>query len=155
MSAPLGRLRAGRGERWRAVSVAVVAVVAVLLPLRRSLVHDSFPLSNYPMFTHNPGAVGGFQRAVGVTVDGDEVILSPVLIGGTVEVIHAAQTVSDALRDGRVADLCAEIAERVAGSRDDVVEVLVVTDRFDVIAGLRADDPQPVNRDVHAICEVP
>ena len=153
-SAPIGRPQPGRGERWRAVSLVVVAVVAVLYPLGRSLTHDSFPLSNYPMFTHNPRAVAGFQRAVGVAADGDEVVLSPQLAGGTVEVIHAAQTIATALRQGRGAELCAEIAARVAESGSPAVEVLVVTDRFDIIDGLRAEDPLAVDRDVHAACEV-
>ena len=45
--------------------MAVVAVLAVLWPLGRSLSHDSFPLSNYPMFTHDPARTTGFVRAVG------------------------------------------------------------------------------------------
>ncbi len=154
-STPIDRQKAGRDERWRAASVAVVAVVAVLFPLARGLTRDSFPLSNYPMFTHNPRDLTGFQRALGVTAGGEEVVLSPQLAGGTVEVIHAAQTIATALRQGRGAELCAEIAARVAESGSPAVEVLVVTDRFDIIDGLRADDPQAVDRDVHVACEVP
>ena len=130
-------------------------MVAVLYPLGRVLTRDSFPLSNYPMFTHNPKNVTGFQRAIGITADGDEVVLSPELAGGTVEVIHAAQTIATALRQGRADDLCAEIAERVSQSASPAVEVLVVTDRFDIIDGLRQDDPRSVERDVHVTCEVP
>jgi len=155
ISASIDRPQAGRGERWRAAAVAMVAVVAVLYPLGRSLTRDSFPLSNYPMFTHNPGGVTGFQRAVGITADGGEVILSPQIVGGTVEVIHAAQTIATALREGRGAGLCAEIAGRVAGSGSPAVEVLVVTDRFDIVDGLRAEVPRPIDRAVHATCEVP
>ena len=47
-------------------------------------------------------------------------------------------------------------AGRVAESGDaDTVEVVVVRERFDIVAGLRADDPQPVDRRVHARCAVP
>lgn len=154
-SAPTDRQQASQPERWRAVAVAVVAVVAVLYPLTRVLTRDSFPLSNFPMFTHDPNDVTGFQRAIGVTADGTEVVLSPQLAGGTVEVIHAAQTIATALRRGLGDELCVEIAERVAGSGSPAIEVLVVTDRFDIIDGLRTDDPQPIDRDVHVTCEVP
>lgn len=110
-SAPIGRPQPGRGERCvtrcggsrrRAVSVGSFADPRQL------------PAVELPMFTHNPRAVAGFQRALGVTADGDEVVLSPQLAGGTVEVIHAAQTFATALRQGRGDEPCAEIAERVA-----------------------------------------
>lgn len=136
--------------------VAIVAVLAVLWPLGRELTEDSFPLSNFPMFTHDPPRTTGFARAIGVTVEGGDVVLSPELTGGTVEVIHAAQTVSTAIRRGEAAALCAEIAERVGRSDDAViVDVVVVTDRFDIVEGLRSGDPEPVERVEHARCPVP
>lgn len=135
--------------------MAVTALIAVALPLGRPLVRDSFPLSNFPMFTHDPPPVSEFLRAVGVRPDGLETVLSPELIGGTVEVIHAAQTLSNALRAGRAEEMCDEIAGRVVGAGLDVVEVLVVTDSFDIVEGLRADHPAPVDREEHAACAVP
>ena len=129
-------------------------MLAVLSPLGRSLRHDSFPLSNYPMFTHDPPRTTGFQRAVGVTVDGREVRLSPELAGGTVEVIHAAQTLTRAVRRGEAGELCAEIAARVSRSDLDITEVLVITERYDIITGLQAGDAQPQARDEHARCTV-
>ena len=48
---------------------------------------------------------------------------------------------------GSSGELCAEIAGRVAESGDDrTTEVVVVTERFDVVAALAADDPAPVDR---------
>lgn len=148
---------ASRRERVRAGIVAGVAVLAVMSPLGRTRRQDdSFPLSNYPMFTHNPSDTTGIERAVGLTVDNSELRLSPELAGGTVEVIHAAQTLTNAVRRGEAGALCVEIADRVASSDlTEVVEVLVVTDRFAIVEGLRSDDPQPVTRDEHARCEVP
>lgn len=146
-----------RRERARAVIVAGVAVLAVMSPLGRTRRHDdSFPLSNYPMFTHDPTDATGIERAIGVTSDGDTMRLSPELSGGTVEVIHAAQTLTSAVRRGAAGELCVEIADRVAVAElTDVVEVVVVTERFSIVAGLRADDPQPIERIEHARCEVP
>jgi hypothetical protein len=129
-------------------------LLAVLWPLGRDLRHDSFPLSNYPMFTHDPARTTGFVRAVGVAADGTESVLSPELSGGTVEVIHAAQTLATEVRRGRAGGLCAEIAARVERSDSDLVEILVVTERYDIIAGLRADAPTPIARDEHARCAV-
>jgi hypothetical protein len=144
-------------ERVRAALVGIVAIGAVLVPLTRGKpADDSLPLSNYPMFTARRAQVTSIERAVGIAEDGTEHALAPELTGGTVEVIHAAQTIVDAIRGGTAGDLCAEIADRVAGAGDaDTAVIVIVTERFDIVAGLRVDDPEPVARDVHARCEVP
>jgi hypothetical protein len=143
-------------ERVRAAFVGIVAVGAVLVPLWRDLRHDSLPLSNYPMFTARRSQVTSIERAIGIADDGSEHVLGPELTGGTVEVIQAAQTIFDAVHAGSAADLCVEIAGRVADSgENNTAEVIVVTERFDVIAALRATDAEPVERKVHARCAVP
>jgi hypothetical protein len=142
-------------ERVRAAFVGIVAVGVVLVPLWRDVSHDSLPLSNYPMFTVRRPQVTSIERAIGIAVDGSEHVLAPELSGGTVEVIHAAQTIVDAIRAGSAGDLCEEIAARVADSDDErTTDVAIVTERFDVVAALRTDDPQPMDRRVHARCEV-
>ena len=143
-------------ERVRAAFVGIVAVGAVLVPLWRDVSHDSLPLSNYPMFTARRPQVTSIDRAIGIADDGSEHVLGPELTGGTVEVIQAAQTIFDAIHAGSAADLCTEIAARVADLGDaGTAEVIVVTERFDVIAALRAADAEPVDRKVHARCVVP
>jgi hypothetical protein len=145
-----------RTERVRAAFVGIVAVGAVLVPLWRDVSHDSLPLSNYPMFTARRSQVTSIQRAIGIAEDGGEHVLAPELTGGTVEVIQAAQTIFDAIRAGTAGELCTEIAGRVADSGDvDTAAVLVVTERFDVVAAVSADEPQPIDRDIHARCGVP
>jgi hypothetical protein len=147
--------RGSRAEQLRAAVVGIVAVGAVLLPLGRELRDDSLPLSNYPMFTARRAQVTSIERAIGVDVDGSEHVLAPELTGGTVEVIHAAQTIVDAIRAGSANELCAEIANRVAESGDaDTTEVLVVRERFDIVTALDDDDAEPVDRRLHARCEV-
>ena len=144
-----------RAEQLRAAVVGIVAVGAVLLPLGRDLGEDSLPLSNYPMFTARRAQVTSIERAIGIAADGSEHVLGPELTGGTVEVIHAAQTIVDAIRAGSAGELCAEIAGRVSNSGDDhTTEIVVVTERFDIIAGLQRDDPEAAERSVHARCEV-
>ncbi len=150
------RVKGPRAEQLRAAIVGLVAVGAVLVPLSRDLGADSLPLSNYPMFTARRSQVTSIERAIGVATDGTEHVLSPELTGGTVEVIHAAQTIVDAIRAGSADELCTEIARRVAESgHDDTTEVIVVRERFDVVTSLDDDDPVPVDRRVHARCEVP
>jgi hypothetical protein len=141
-----------RREGLRAGLIGVVAVGAVLLPLTRDERHDSFPLSNYPMFTARRPQVTTIERALGVDARGHEQTLPPDITGGTVEVIQAAQTIYDAIDEGTAAELCAEIADRAGGR--DIVEVVVVTERYDIVEALRADEPEPIDRQVHARCEV-
>ena len=131
----------------RAALVGIVAVGAVLVPLGRDLGDDSLPLSNYPMFTARRSQVTSIERAIGVAPMAASMCSSPSCTGGTVEVIHAAQTIVDAIRAGSAGELCAEIAERVAESGDDdTTEVIVVTERFDIVTASGDDDPEPVDR---------
>ena len=140
--------------RVRAVVVAVAALFAVLWPVVRQPQVDSFPLSTYPMFTHVRPRVTAVDVAVGVDRTGRDVPLDPGLVGGTIEVIQAAATVGASIRHGTATELCEEIAGRVAGGgRTEVVEVVVVTDRYDVVAALTDGAPQ-AQRSVHARCEV-
>lgn len=141
--------------RIRAVVVGAVALAALAWPVVRRPPTDSFPLSTYPMFTQERPRVTAVDLAVGVDDTGGDVRLDPGLVGGTVEVIQAVATVGRAISDGSADDLCAEVAERVGRSgRDEVVEILVVTDRYDVVEAL-VDPGPPQDRLVHARCEVP
>lgn len=141
--------------RVRAVVVAVAALAAVLWPVVRRPQVDSFPLSTYPMFTQERPRVTTIDLAVGVDADGRDVRLDPGLVGGTIEVIQAVATVAAGIRHGTTTALCEEVAGRVAGTgRTDVVEVVIATDRYDVVAALAHRAP-PVQRVVHARCEVP
>lgn len=148
------RRRVGAGTTGRAVAVGLVVLVAVLVPLVRAERHDSFPLSNYPMFTSDKPSVTSFVRAIGVRDDGTEEVLPPEIAGGTIEVIHANRTLGRAIREGRAVEMCGEIAARTAGDKPDVATVLIVTEDYDVIDALRADAPVPVSRAVLAECPV-
>jgi hypothetical protein len=140
--------------RVRAVLVGVVALLAVLWPVARQPQVDSFPLSNYPMFTQLRPRVTTIALAVGVDADGRDVVLDPGLVGGTLEVIQAVATVGRSIRDGTSDELCEEIAARVAGSGPhEVTHVAITTDHYDVVASLVHRSP-PVRRAVHARCEV-
>lgn len=137
--------------------VATVVSVLAVLVVASPVVHerDSYPLSTYPMFSHDRGRVASIDTAVGVHADGTWERLNPNLIAGGIEVIHAAVTVTESVRRGDTPALCAEIAARVATSsaRRDVVAVEVVSETHDVVAWFDGADV-PVARTVHAECAV-
>ena len=123
-------------------------VVVGIVPL--ALDRDSYPLSTYPMFSSRRTSAETVDTAVLVLGDGTVERLTPDEIAGTDEVIIAAVTVSESIRDDTVADLCAEIAERV-GPSDGAATIEVVTETFDAIAWYDGDRV-PLDRVVHASC---
>jgi hypothetical protein len=130
-------------------AISGIAVAAVVAPGFSD--EDSFPLSNYPMFSYDRGRVTALDTAVGINADGDIERLSPEVIAGGYEVIHASRTVSKAIRAGDAAGLCLEIAERAS---DDLVRIEVVTETYDTIRWFDGDET-PIDRAVHASCEAP
>ncbi len=141
---------------WMAI-VTLVAVAAMIGPVLRQPPRDSFPLSTYPMFSSLIEPITAIDLAVGIDTNGDDVRLSPELIAGTDEVIIAGSTLRQAVRAGTAADLCAEIAQRVADHGDSsVVEIQIRTDTLDAISWYASGDAgrQPVERIVRSVCEV-
>ena len=140
-----------------ATVVAVVAVALVVLsPALRASPRDGFPLSNYPMFSTDVGREARVDTAVGLRADGSVERLSPRLVTGTDEVILAASTVTNAVAGGAAtaADLCAEIATRVAASRGDVARVRLATETYDAVDYFDGHRT-PSSVEVHATCPVP
>lgn len=127
--------------------------------------HDSFPLSTYPMFSFDRGRTSHVATVVGVTADGSIERLSPMLIAGSDEPMHAVETVSTAVGAGeeRTAQLCAEVAlrlasrnmnARAAGARDEIVMVRVGAETHDAVAFFADGAREPQSVAVHAECEV-
>jgi hypothetical protein len=138
-------------RRRVATVVSAAAIVAVLSPALHQ--RDSYPLSTYPMFSYDLGRIESIDTAVGYDVAGRRTRLSPTLIAGGSEVIHAAVTVTTAIAHGDTDALCAEIAAR-ARSDGSLVRIEVVTETYDVVTYFENHaDPDPVV--VHAACEVP
>jgi hypothetical protein len=135
-------------RRLLVYGITIVAIVAVALPGVTD--RDSFPLSNYPMFSYGRPRVTSFDTAVGVSADGRRARLSPTVIAGGYEVIHAAATVTKAITDGDADGLCTEIAERAQGR---FARIEVVTETYDTVRWF-AGDETPLARDVHASCPV-
>ncbi|GJM39419.1 MAG: hypothetical protein DHS20C19_27860 [Acidimicrobiales bacterium] len=133
-------------QRTRLLASAIAAVV-VLSPLLREPTSDTYPLSTYPMFAGDRGAVHQIATAVERLPGGGIARLSPDLIAGTDEVILAAVTVQRALASGEGDALCGEIAARLGAGR--TVEVRRET--VDVVAVI-ADDAAPLHVEVEATC---
>jgi hypothetical protein len=137
-------------RRWSVYAIAGIAVVAVAAPGVSD--RDSFPLSNYPMFSYDRGRITSFDTAVGVDEQGRLSRLSPEEIAGGYEPMLAAETVSKAVRNGTADGLCSEIAARTRD--DDVVRIEVVTETYDTVRWFDGEE-SPLDRTVHAACEVP
>jgi hypothetical protein len=134
--------------------VLVAVALVVVAPALRSEPRDGFPLSSYPMFSHDRGRIAAIGTAVGL--DGDGVVhrLGPHAVGGGDEVMLAASAARRAIGAGpeAAARYCDEVAARV--DDDDLVAVEVRTEVRDAIDDVAADDP-PIDVEVHARCEVP
>lgn len=119
----------------------------VLSPVVREPTNDTYPLSTYPMFARDRGAIHTIATAVERRDDGSVSRLSPELIAGTDEVILAAVTAARSVAGGAAAELCAEIAARLGPGR----RVEVRRETVDVVALIAADAP-PLRVEIEASC---
>jgi hypothetical protein len=141
------------GQEARAWITGAVAVAAVLWPLVHG--RDGYPLSTYPMFARPRPALEQVDRAVGVR--GDERVQLPLRVVGSDEPMQVVATLGSAIRGGRAASLCADIAGRVGRDPElaGVAAVEIATERHDAVAFFASDgDPLPLARTVRARCEV-
>ena len=121
----------GRLGAW---AVAVVTLGAVASPLREGA-QDSFPLSNFPMFSNARPAEAEIEHVVAVAGERREAIPPGMVASG--EVLQTKVAISQTVQRGRAAcrKLCREVAARVAD--DDAFawaeEVHVRADRYQVL----------------------
>ena len=143
--------------RRRAYVVGAIMVVLVAWPFTWASHRDSFPLSNYPMFSFPRHRVEALSSVVVQMPSGDIVRLSSEAISGSSETTLASVTVINAINGGDAGTqaLCDEVAQRLEGDASVAGgEVLVVTERWDVVEYLRGGRV-PEERTVHARCPVP
>ncbi len=116
-------------RRWPAALFSVVMVGLTLAPAVRE--RDSFPLSNYPMFS-TVRTRPWISVVVGRDAQGNQWPIPPRLVANA-EVMQAAQTISNAVKRGRAQALCERMAARIADEPDwqGVVEVEVQSRQFD------------------------
>lgn len=131
------------------MAALVVGVVVLVSPALRD--HDSFPLSTYPMYASVRPDVATFVTAHGERADGSIRRLSMEVIARTDDPLIAASRLADEVGDGGAETVCTGIAQRAP---DDVVTVVVVRERHDVVSAARGDNSL-VERDELARCAVP
>jgi hypothetical protein len=143
------------GRPWRQWAITAVVVAVIAAPVFHPEQPDGFPLSTYPMFAAARGRDVTVATAVGVDRAGDAHRLDPVAIGGTGEVMQAAETVGLAVRSGEpeLSRLCSEIAGRLAGD-SELLAVELRSETHDVVAWFDGDR-EPAASFTHTRCEVP
>lgn len=155
VSSATQELRASPRERAFAYLFSALALATMLSPLLRHPDDDSFPLSTYPMFSHERPREMTMVHAVGLDLEGAREPLPPRVSADTREVLQSMRSIEMAVQRGRAADLCREIGERVKSRAElsHVREIVVETIRFDAVAYFDDHAPEP-ERFVHARCEV-
>jgi hypothetical protein len=139
------------------ISAAVLAAMAY--PFTWPLSRDSFPLSNYPMFSRPlPEPTVTIQYALGLEPDGTRHHLPPRLVANE-EVLQARAVLARAVSQGRETTqaLCRVMAGRVAEAGGDwaaVTEVRIVTGTHDAVAYLTGANTRGQER-LHGRCRVP
>lgn len=133
-------------------AVSIIIILAVLAPVLTSTDTDSFPLSNYPMFSGRKTAEASVPHAIAINENGDRRILPPSAIFND-EVVQAVETLRQAIAAGPEAtlDLCRQAAERGAQPGETVH---IVTDTFNAITYFEGDKT-PLASTTHATCEAP
>ncbi len=143
-------------NRLFAYGLSVVLVGLVISPALKDPPVDSFPLSDYPMFSHGrPSPEMTLTHAHGVSADGTHEPLSPLISSGNREVLQSMMTIANEVHGGRSSTFCVEIAGRVAQDPelDHIATIELLTSTFDSVAYF-ADGPDPLRRELHHRCEV-
>jgi hypothetical protein len=129
--------------------------ILVAWPAFRSPPKDSFPLSDYPMFSHTRPERMEITHALGVLTTGSRIPLSPSVTAGTWEVLQSMAVIRDATFGGPVrrGAFCNAVADRVRDDPDlnGVIAVELATSTYDTIRYFE-EGAQPVRRIVHHRC---
>lgn len=129
-----------RVTRAWGLGVALVVIGAMLYPLVPN--RDSYPLSNYPMFSTNKPSQAKVFHVVGFSSQGRHRPIEPDFLG-TDEVMQAFQTVRLAARGGRDRSeaLCRRVASELTTHEAyrDLTHLEVRIDHFDTIAYWKGD----------------
>jgi hypothetical protein len=135
--------------------VTVLVLGALVAPV--VVDRDGFPLSTYPMYSRARGDAVTFATAQAVDAAGATSTLTLAVIGDSDDPLIVAGELRDAIRDGRAAEQCQDIATRAARWGDlpaGAIAVEVVTERHDVVARVEGGSSL-LERTVHASCELP
>lgn len=135
--------------RLLATALVVAALVAPAIADR-----DGFPLATYPMYARARAAVVSVPTANGITTSGDQVRLSPQIIGDSDDPLIVTALVRDIVTAGspEIDSFCVQVAERTVAAGVAVERIELVTETHDVVEHT-SDRASLVSRQVHASCE--
>ncbi len=151
---PIATLPPRATEALKAWGLGLMVLGAVAWPALQDPPKDGFPLSTYPMFSSRRGKPW-VHVASGVTAEGELVRLSPRIAAGGPEVMQASATLARAVRRGRAAAICEEIADRAAAEALPYGSIRIESKRFDPLTYFDDPPPGPVAHEVRAECAVP
>ncbi len=147
-------------ERWFALAVSTLVLGAVLVPLTWDAGEDSFPISSYPMFSHErTSSESLITHVVAIAADGTRTPVPPHEVASSA-VMQTLVTIQQSVHAGPASArrFCREIAQRLTRSEDAElrasVSVEIETARIDSIRYL-GGDRTPLSRELHAHCRVP
>lgn len=118
---------------WRVPPLvfSLALLAAALWPALRDPPRDSFPLSNFPMFS-SVRDKPWIHVVVGFDAAGEEHKIPPTMVAN-IEVMQAAQTIRIAVKRKQTKQLCRQVAERVRDEPklDHIVRLEVQSRQFD------------------------
>ncbi len=129
-----------RDSRRTAAILSIAVLLVVASPILREPWNDGFPLSPYAMFAFARPTKLTMDYGLGETATGQRVYLTPRIIGSG-EVLQALNVIARARGAGKLPELCATIAARVATlpSYRDVVAIRIVSGTHDAVEFLVRD----------------
>ncbi len=148
-----------RGKAF-ATGFSVLMLVAVLSPLiehTREIPRDNFPLSYYPMFSARRIGEAEVTYLQGIDALGAGRPLSYEL-SGPGGLNQSRRQIRRIVQDGRADVLCRDVAKKVAlsgkKSLAEVVEVRIVSGRFDLASYFSRVSREPISEEIHASAQV-
>ena len=147
-------------SRSAATLFSLALLLLLLSPIRENYAAqpvDSFPLSYFPMFSHDRGETYKTSYVVGLTADAERITV-PYRYIGSGGFNQTRRQLRKIIHDGGSARLCDQVAERVARSSrksfQDVVEIQVLEGRYVLDDYFIRQDKTPDKEKQYAACPV-
>ncbi len=143
-------------ERVFSYIAFAVMTALVVTPAFRDPPRDSFPFSDFPMFSRGrPDPMLTITHALGVTQSGERQPLAPLVSAGNEEVLQSMRIIHQGVTGNDPLGFCQQVAARVAqdASLNEVERVEIATSVFDCVAYFDGETA-PQTRRVHQHCPV-
>ena len=139
----------------RSLAVLIFGLVLAVATLVPAFVdRDSFPFSNFPMFSQDHSSREALVlQILAVGADGERRPLAPGIATGNEAGLQAEAVIRDAVGRGEraVAELCRAAARRARRAKERFVSLEVASSTFDAVAFF-SGKVAPLKREVHGRC---